>query len=127
MSAFAIDEAVPRPNEDLTKEPNSSQPAGKARRISLLIGLLILAGLIVFVLAHPGQGRQMLDLLKQAQPVWLLAAIGLQAGTYVCAGGVWHRVLSRAGLHLPLSVMARLSVQKLLVDQLVPTAGMGGS
>ena len=59
--------------------------------------------------------------------MWLLVALVLQIGTYLCAGGVWHRALARQGHHHSLLQMMRLGLVKLFMDQAVPSAGISGN
>jgi uncharacterized membrane protein YbhN (UPF0104 family) len=65
--------------------------------------------------------------VAQAHPLWLLVGCGLQAATYVCAGGVWYLALDRAGSHRPLAAMVPLSLAKLFTDQAVPLGGISGT
>ena len=91
-----------------------SVPSQRRRRLirSLALwvpGLLLLGGLVAVVL-HLGDLRRFDELVAQAHPLWLLAGCGLQAATYVCAGGVWYLALDRAGSHRPLAAMLRIAV-----------------
>src|SRR6059058_5268154 len=45
----------------------------------------------------------------------------------VCAAAVWHGVLRRSGGAMPLWALVPLGLAKLFVDQIVPTAGVGGT
>ena len=92
----------------------------------VVFGLLLLATLVV-VLAHRDEGRRCLVLLTHLTPAWLLVAAGCQVGTYVCAAAVWSRVLHRSGVALRLWSLVPLGLAKLFVDQIVPTAGVGGT
>lgn len=95
--------------------------------IGALISLLCLAFLIVFSVFHWGDERQFALLLQRAEPFWLLLAVALQAGTYLCAGAIWGMVASAAGHRLAPTHLARLSVEKLSVDQFVPAGGLFGN
>ena len=107
-------------------------PASERRRrfgrLALLWipGLLLLACLIAVVL-HLGELERFGELAARAHPLWLLAGGALQAMTYVCAGGVWYLVLSRAGSRRPLAAMIPLSLAKLFTDQAVPLGGISGT
>jgi len=50
-----------------------------------------------------------------------------QVATYLCTGGAWDVVLRRFSVHTNLIGIAALGVEKVFVDQLVPTLGLGGS
>ncbi|EPX59270.1 hypothetical protein D187_003174 [Cystobacter fuscus DSM 2262] len=83
--------------------------------------------LVVFVLARHAEEKQFLHLLRQARPGWLLMAVLLQLATYLCDGVLWQRVLARASVRASVWGLARLSLMKLTFDQVIPTAGIGGS
>jgi uncharacterized membrane protein YbhN (UPF0104 family) len=108
-----------------------SVPSQRRRRLirSLALwvpGLLLLGGLVAVVL-HLGELQRFGELVAQAHPLWLLAGCGLQAATYVCAGGVWYLALDRAGSHRSLAAMVPLSLAKLFTDQAVPLGGISGT
>jgi uncharacterized membrane protein YbhN (UPF0104 family) len=90
-------------------------------------GVVVLAAFLVFVLARYAEEEKLAQLFLEARPAWLLAALGLQACTYLCAATLWRRVLKRTGIHAPLLSLARLSLMKLSFDQIFPSAGIGGS
>jgi uncharacterized membrane protein YbhN (UPF0104 family) len=98
----------------------------KRLRVTWSIGLVML-GLLVAVVLHLGDQRRFVELLHQAQPVWLLIAVLLQGGTYACAAIIWHRALARTGCHQSLTFLMGLGVAKLFIDQVLPSAGIGGS
>jgi uncharacterized protein (TIRG00374 family) len=103
-----------------------SAPVKKTGRAVLISGVLLLA-VIIAIVVHFGQGRQFAELLRKAQPAWLLVALALQGGTYVCAAGVWHRALARQGEHRPLTKLIALGLAKVFMDQAVPSAGISGT
>jgi len=96
------------------------------RKANVVFGLLLLATLIV-VFMHVDEERQFVALLTHLTPTWLLVAAGCQVGTYVCAAAVWSRVLHRSGVGLRLHALVPLGLAKPFVDQVVPTAGVGGT
>src|SRR5574341_660718 len=96
------------------------------RLANVLFGILLLAALLL-VVTHLGEERRFAVLLTQIAPAWLLVALGYQAGTYLCAAAVWHRVLRRVGLPLRLRSLVPLGFAKLFVDQVAPSAGVGGT
>ncbi|MDZ4864569.1 MAG: lysylphosphatidylglycerol synthase transmembrane domain-containing protein [Gemmatimonadota bacterium] len=89
-------------------------------------GLVVLAAVVVVVVRRD-EGIKFADLVKRAQPGWLLLVLVLQAGTYVCAAGVWQRVLARQGIHNSIWQLIPLGLAKLFMDQVVPSAGLGGT
>jgi uncharacterized membrane protein YbhN (UPF0104 family) len=75
---------------------------------------------------HVGDTKRFLSLLKKAEPVWLVLAIGLQIATYLSVGMIWNQVTRASKYYVPLGALARLSVEKLSVDQFLPALGMSG-
>ncbi len=92
-----------------------------------IVSLLTLIVLIVLVVMNIGKAEHFVELLRQAKPWWLLLAILLQLGTYMCAGAVWRAVTLSGGSRLHIATLARLSVEQLSMNQLVPAGGMTGS
>jgi uncharacterized protein (TIRG00374 family) len=102
--------------------------APKARRLWLawLSGILLLV-VVGIVITRRGEELRFADLLQHAQPAWLLLAVFLQLGTYACAAGAWHRVLSRQHIRTSLWQLIPLGLAKLFMDQVVPSAGLSGT
>jgi uncharacterized protein (TIRG00374 family) len=117
-NATTIDPAVCEPNE---------RPKGKWRRYSgLIIGLLVL-GVVVYLGLHIGEARQFVELVKRADPLWLLAGAGYQALTYVINGAVWYVTLKHFGSRVSLRRLTSLSLAKLSMEKMMPAGGLGGS
>jgi uncharacterized protein (TIRG00374 family) len=95
-------------------------------RLGWLAGVLLFAGLLL-VVTHRAEERELVRLLREARPGWLLVAAGLQGATYVCAAAVWQRALAHRGVRLPLGRLVPLGLAKLFMDQAVPSAGMSGT
>lgn len=93
----------------------------------LAISLLLLAALVVFVARHRSEAEQFTLVVVHAKPEWLLFAVALQIATYLCAGGVWNAVIRSAGHRVHLGALARFSVEKLSIDQLLPLGGVSGN
>jgi Mg2+-importing ATPase len=94
--------------------------------LTWLLGLAILAALVL-VVRHAAEERAFVELVRRAQPDWLLFAILLQAATYPFQAEVLDVVLRPAGVRLGLGALARLVVARLAVDQAIPAAGLGGT
>ena len=90
------------------------------------ISLALLGALVAYTVRHLGDARRFAALLEHTEPRWLAVGLALQLGTYGCAGGIWYRVAAAAGHGLDLVAAARLSVEKLGINQLVPTGGLAG-
>jgi uncharacterized membrane protein YbhN (UPF0104 family) len=89
--------------------------------------LLLLVWLAVFVARHGRQAEEFTLIVIHARPEWLALALVLQAGTYLGAGGVWSAVIRAAGHRVSLGALARFSVEKLSIDQLIPLGGVSGN
>lgn len=116
------------------EHPHSEHPHGDhshgggrrlLRQLSWLPGLLLLA-VLIGVVQRRGQEQQFAQLLRRAEPAWILVAALLQAATYLCAAGVWQRVIRRGGGRVRLRSLMPLAVARLFIDQALPTAGLGG-
>jgi uncharacterized protein (TIRG00374 family) len=92
----------------------------------VLFGLLLLTA-VILVVKNLGEERKFVGLVSNARPLWLLAGFAYQVITYVCAAGVWWIVLNNSGVRISLRSLAPLGLAKLFIDQVIPTAGVGGS
>jgi Mg2+-importing ATPase len=91
-----------------------------------LFGLALLT-IVVAVVWHRSEADAFFAVARRAEPWWVLAAVGLQAATYLAQGQVWREVVRASGFRLPLSEAFGLSLAKLFADQLVPSVGISGS
>jgi glycosyltransferase 2 family protein len=89
-------------------------------------GILLLFGLVALV-AHLGEERAFLQIARDSDPAWLIAASGLQLATYACAGFAWQRGLCRFGTPPPFRHLFGLGLAKLFTDQAMPSAGVSGT
>src|SRR5512137_1983715 len=94
--------------------------------LSWLIGAALLTGVVVAA-RHPSEERAFVQLLEQAEPAWLLAALALQAATYLAQAATWLTVLHRTGTRVPFAYACGLSLQKLFIDQALPSMGLSGT
>lgn len=99
----------------------------KVPRLSILLGLVVLIALIVYVYLHVGDATHFLELLEKAKPQWLILVILLQVFTYLCVGLIWQKVTRASGYSVSLGALARMSVEKLSIDQLIPALGLSGN
>lgn len=76
---------------------------------------------------HFGEIEHFVQLVRDAQPSWLVVAFLVQAATYLSAAAVWFFALRRAGVACPLLPLVRLGVAKLFSDQALPSGGMSGN
>jgi Mg2+-importing ATPase len=96
------------------------------RWLSWLIGIAALAAVVAAV-THRSEERAFLGLLREIEPAWLLAALALQGATYLVQAATWLTVLRRGGAHVPFGYACALSLQKLFVDQALPSMGVSGT
>jgi len=99
----------------------------RVSRIGLLISSVLLVAVVVFTVTHLSEARHFASLMERAKPKWVIVALAFQLTTYVCAGGIWHAVASAAGYRLRLVELIRLSIEKLSVDQVLPSGGLSGN
>ena len=90
------------------------------------IGLLLLSGSLV-LLTHFTELEHFTQLVRQAEPAWLVLALLLQAATYASVAGVWYLALRQEGQAHSLRSLVPLGVAKLFSDQVMPSAGMSGA
>jgi uncharacterized protein (TIRG00374 family) len=110
--------------EQATKRPMPIRPWRLG--LSWLFGILMLAA-VVLVATRFTELQRFAELSRSAQPIWLLVAFGLQAMTYICAAGVWHGALERAGVRQSFWSIVPLGLAKLFTDQALPTGGISGA
>jgi Mg2+-importing ATPase len=91
-----------------------------------LVGALMM-GAVIAVALHFTEWHQFAALVRRSQPRWLLVAVVLQAATYLAQGEVWREVARAANARLSLWRAYILSLAKLFVDQIIPTAGLSGT
>lgn len=88
---------------------------------ALLVGALFVAS------GHVIEFTRFAQLLRDAQPRWLLAALVLQLATYGLVALVWRQALRAAGARVRFPVLLPLSVAKLFADEALPSAGVSGT
>lgn len=91
-----------------------------------LFAVVVLAALVAVVL-HFGDFQRFVEMARKAQPLWMIAAVGLQVTTYLFLALGWSAVLAKAGKPLSLRPLFRIALVKLFIDQVVPAAGMSGN
>lgn len=94
--------------------------------IGWMIGLAVLGTLVALTL-HFGDIKAFLKAVYATRLSWLLPAIALQVGTYVCVAATWSRALANSRVHYNFSSLLRLSVIELFVNQALPTGGLSGT
>jgi uncharacterized protein (TIRG00374 family) len=92
---------------------------------SLLAGILLLCGFAYSVL-HYGDVSRFVELLLHIDPLRIVAAMVLQAGTYFSLALVWYRVLAVNSVRYPFVQLVPLALAKLFADQALPSGGISG-
>ncbi len=91
----------------------------------ILFGIVALCAVVGAVLRF-GEAEEFVRVAAEAQPAWLLVAVGLQAATYTAEAGAWGFVLSAAGVPQSHRFLYALSLVELFTNQAMPTAGIAG-
>ena len=112
------------PTEPAEEKPEFGLP--KIPILPLLVSFLIIIGASALAFARFGDFGRFLETAKRAEPWWLVAAVGFQVLTYVSAGEVWNVAVRGAGHPLRSRILARLAIERLTVDQFMPSAGVAG-
>jgi uncharacterized protein (TIRG00374 family) len=107
-------------------EASRSTRAWFALGAGWIFGAAIFLGLIALVLRF-GDVEIFLKRIREANPIWIAAALCCQCATYVCAAALWSSVLQKAKSPLPLPSLLRLALMELFANQAVPTGGLSGS
>ena len=94
--------------------------------LSWLLGIAALVG-VVFAVRHFSEAEAFVTQAREAKPLWLIAALLLQAATYLAQGEIWRAVGRRAGTRLSIPLMYKLALAKLFLDQALPSAGLSGT
>lgn len=94
--------------------------------MSWLLGIAFLAAVIV-IATHFSEELKFFRIIREIRPAWLAVALAMQAGTYFAQAEIWRTIARKAGAMLPLSLLYKLSLSKLFMDQAIPSAGMSGT
>ena len=119
----------PASTADFTHSPALEESQHFSRTALWLTWLLgaAMCMTVVGIALHFTDVESFTRLLMEAEPLWLVAAFGLQALTYLAQGQVFRVVLKAGDQHLPLWDAAKLSLMKLFVDQALPSSGISGA
>jgi hypothetical protein len=94
--------------------------------VAWALAVLLLA-VVVGVILRLGELEELVRLLRGLRAEWLLAGMALQAGTYVCAAGVWQLALAAQGQRFPVRALVPVALAMLFTNQAFPSAGLAGS
>ena len=88
---------------------------------------LALVAVVIVVARHFSEAKDFALHVEHAEPSWLLVAVLLQAGTYVCQGQVFRSVAAAVRFPLSIGKACRLSLAKLFVNQAIPSGSVSGN
>lgn len=101
--------------------------AHSRNRSRWLFGAALLAAVVV-ASRFIGERHRVADLLRAAQPAWLVAMAVLQGATYLCLAAGWGHALERVKAARPrLAALTRIALAELFTDQVLPSGGMSGT
>ncbi|MDR3547211.1 MAG: lysylphosphatidylglycerol synthase transmembrane domain-containing protein [Candidatus Pacebacteria bacterium] len=109
----------------------ATRPADDADRPKFSYSVLIANGLLIVLFISVVLGfseeKHILDLLLHIQLGWIAFAALLQLATYFFSGGAWEVILRQFTSEVTLGEVAKLGIEKLFLDQMIPTLGLGGN
>jgi P-type Mg2+ transporter len=94
--------------------------------MSWFLGIAFIAGVIA-IATHYSDVLMLFQLMRKVDPRWLAAALIAQTGTYFTQAEIWRIVGRKTGTLLPMSLLYKLALSKLFVDQALPSAGVSGT
>ncbi len=101
-----------------------------SKTIFWVLSWVVAIAILVFVCSYTIKLSDITDFVaitETAKPVWILGIIIAQLGTYVNVAWMYRIMLKVAGHDISIIKLLPLSVEKLAIDQFIPTAGLGGS
>ena len=104
------------------------EPISRHARLwfSWILGAAAVTGVVAIALRF-AEGQAFLRIAQRAEPSWLIAAVLLQAATYLAEALGWRWVARAARFPLPLATAYKLSLAKLFIDQALPSGGISGT
>lgn len=103
-----------------------ASPTAIARRIPW-VPLLLLGIAAVLLARNPAHVSRVAELLPGLEPAWLVAALVLQAATYLCVGAAYRILAGALRAPLTLGLGTRMAVVNLFVNSALPSAGLSGN
>jgi glycosyltransferase 2 family protein len=107
--------------------PLEGTPAPSKRYPPAWLPGVILLAILVVVGVHYGESQHFMELVQRAEPIWLLVAAVLQLATYFATALIFKVGLRRSHSPVRLRSLVPLGLMKLFIDQVVPSAGIGGT
>src|SRR6187401_3378203 len=82
---------------------------------------------VVIVGIHFSETKDLVRVVQTSRPRWILAATVLQLMTYLAQGEVFRAPVRVTGHHITASLVYKLSLVKLFMDQALPSAGISST
>ncbi|MEK7183859.1 MAG: lysylphosphatidylglycerol synthase transmembrane domain-containing protein [Patescibacteria group bacterium] len=101
-----------------------------SRHVLFGLGWAVAIGLLVVLFTYTfsiSDLTEFIALTKSAKPMWIIAMALTELGTYFCTAGMYSVMLRSLGHKVSIRRLLPLSLEKLAIDQFIPTAGVGGS
>lgn len=118
---------MPHPEQDDRDHEQARVPLDRYSAVSRIILGVVLLAVVILVTRNMSDLTALAEALHHARPLWLLAALLVQALTYLCVALGWRAVLEEAGCPVPVGRLIPIAVGKLFADQALPGAGLGGN
>lgn len=100
----------------------------RAARIARALFALLVLGTLVAVWRGRAEERHIAELVRDADPPWLVVVVMLQALTYAALATAWSFSIRRAGARPPgARALLRLGLAELFTNQAIPAVGVGGT
>jgi uncharacterized membrane protein YbhN (UPF0104 family) len=84
----------------------------RSRLRSWVLGVAVLFG-VVIAARHFSEEKAFVRLAREAKPSWVLAALTLQAATYLAQGEIWWTVGRMAGTPLAVTLVYKLTLKQI--------------
>jgi uncharacterized protein (TIRG00374 family) len=108
----------------MTEPAPAARPPRMRRSVKIALQVVVSAGIIAFLLWQIDL-RKTIDLIGDANGLYLLAALGIFLATTVAMAWRWQLLLAAKGIHEPLPWLTRLYFIGYAAGQILPT-GIGG-
>lgn len=97
---------------------------GVPRKRFLVAGAIGLA--IFFYTIKQADLQRLLESVEHIHPFWAFLALAASAGSYLCIGGVLHRLLTSMGHDFPFSASFRIALVSCTMNYLMAIGGLSG-
>lgn len=105
----------------------TARPRGQRLRLAGWMSGVVGLAAVIAVGAQLGDIEHFMRLMRALAPEWLLVACALQGATYLSVAASWRLGLLRSGTRPALPSLLSLALQKLFIDQTLPSGGMSGT